>query len=193
MAFRLTVVLLTLFLFVPPGELPAQATKGSAGPDSTVRAVRRDSLLAPDSSLGDYMQRRERFSYPATSRQDPFDSPFGKNRDSRGPAGPGLADMELTGVLYSPDGLSVAIMNLPGGSSFLLREGDYLGAAEVGLIEKARIHFRIKEYGLVRTVVKDLKPLVEGADGKSPEQAGGGGRQQESRPVDESGGPAPRK
>ncbi|MCE5271015.1 hypothetical protein LLH00_06990 [bacterium] len=188
--------LLTVCLGLAPlAAAPDKADSlAAARPDSVVQVVRRDSLLTPDSSFSDYFIRRERFNYPATSRQDPFNSPFGKNRTGEG-LGPSLSDMELTGVLFSPDGASVAILGLPDGGSYILHEGDWLGVAEVSLIEKTRIHFRIREYGVLRTLVKDLKPLVEDNNGKSPEDAGSGGRQQqESRPADsESGGPPPRR
>ncbi len=191
----MTAALLSCLWLATLAASPSAADSlAAARPDSTVQVVRRDSLLTPDSSFSDYFIRRERFSYPATSRQDPFNSPFSKNRAGEG-LGPSLSEMELTGVLFSPDGSSVAILGLPDGGSYLLHEGDWLGVAEVSLIEKTRIHFRIREYGVLRTLVKDLKPLVEDNNGKSPEDAGGGGRQQqESRPADaESGGPPPRR
>lgn len=193
-ACRASLIVTVCLWLAPAAAAFAAADSLAAVRDSLVQVVRKDSLLTPDSSLSDYFVRRERFSYPATSRQDPFNSPFGKNRPGES-LGPSLADMQLTGVLYSPDGMSVAILSPPAGGSFLLHEGDWLGIAEVSLIEKTRIHFRIREYGVLRTLVKDLKPLVEDDNGKSPEDAGGGGRQQqESAPaVDESGGPPPRR
>lgn len=177
---------LCLALTLTPAFLAAQTTA-----DSAASVARGDTLLVPDSSFSDYLLRRERFNYPVTTRKDPFDSPFGRARADIA-RGPGLDEIELTGVLYSPDGLSVAILALPGGDSFLLHEGDYLGTAVVSLIEMRRVHFRISEYGVVRTLVKDLKPLVEGEDVTTRGKAGGDDRRQESGPSDGESGDDPR-
>ena len=86
---------LCLALLLLPAVMAAQAPADSAAP-----AARRDSPQAQDSSFTDYLMRRERFNYPATTRKDPFNSPFGKIRPGDKP-GPTLAEIELTGVLYS--------------------------------------------------------------------------------------------
>jgi hypothetical protein len=168
----------------------------TARADSLARLARADSSLMLDSahSAGDYLIRREQYLYPPTRRSDPFALPFGKAAAGESPM-PTLEEIDLTGVLFSPDGRSMAIMLLPSGRSFLLREGDQLGSAEVFRIERSRVHFRIRNFGTVSTAIKELKPLVEGKDGTSPEKAGEANRQQEEvRPGnDESGGPAPER
>ena len=179
---------------------PADTTRRGGKPDSAAAAARRDSALARvDSGLilgkklatGDYLSQREHFSYPQTSREDPFNFPMAKNAKND-VLGPSISDLLLTGVLYTADGPRIAILTSPSGDSFLLREGDMLGVAELSLIEPTNITFRIREFGQVREFFLELKPLAEEKDGKSPEAAGGVIRQEETQEKsDESGGAPP--
>ena len=180
---------------------PADTAARGGKPDSAAAAAgRRDSILARvDSALilgkklitGDYLSQREHFSYPQTSREDPFNFPMSKNAQAD-VLGPSISDLLLTGVLYTTDGPRIAILASPAGESFLLREGDMLGVAELSLIEPTNITFKIREFGQVREFFLELKPLAEEKDGKSPEAAGSGIRQEETQEKsDESGGPPP--
>jgi len=178
-------VMLVLAAF---GRLEAQSKSArsadkAAGVDSVAGAEVSDSVSRPaiaDSSLiledelsaKDYMEQRERFFYPRTRREDPFDFPFGKMKPGEEQQY-GLGDLELTGVLFSPDGRSVAILSVATGEkaggekqskegrSFLVRVGDTIARAEVVMIEANRIHFKVQQYGIVQHIVKELKPLVE--------------------------------
>ncbi|MEA1997284.1 MAG: hypothetical protein U9N45_06570, partial [Gemmatimonadota bacterium] len=135
-------------------------------------------LFGKKQSAKDYMTKREHFSYPHTRKNDPFDFPLSETGPTED-TGPKLGEVELTGVLYSPGGRSLAIMITPEGDSFILREGDMIGLAEVTMIDPSSITFSIKEYGRVRTFVKELKPLMEEKNGKSPSAAGSSGERQE--------------
>jgi len=177
--------LLLMFFCAAGMVLPQQESSKAARADSVASASRTDSILArTDSALilkealsaEDYLRRREHYSYPRTRQQDPFNFPFSRTGEKES-LGPSLDQLELTGVLYSPDGRSIAIMSTvseggeaggSGGGSFLLHEGDILGLAEVILIEPHAIKFRIKEYGQVREIIKELKPLSEEQDAQSP-------------------------
>ncbi|MEA2063999.1 MAG: hypothetical protein U9P14_09905 [Gemmatimonadota bacterium] len=191
-------ILALALVAVAPGPLhalpqgPANGSPDSlqAG-DSTKILAAADSSMVLDKKLSavDYMENRERFFYPHTRRSDPFDFPLAEVKQDLGPA---LADLELTGVLFSPDGRSLAILSIvdkedtkgsaqeggkqtQGGKSFLVRVGDMVGRAEVIMIEADLIRFRIREYGIVRSIVKELKPFVEEYDGEPSEQPGPGG------------------
>ncbi len=176
MALRNCTVLVSLLalFFIAAISLPAQEKKNQPG-DSLSRAVsaaaaaKADSVLArADSSLvikknlsaDNYLSKREQFFYPETRRSDPFNIPFVKLGGSA-MLGQNIDSLLLAGVIYSPEGRSVAIMELPDGRTTLIHEGDILGLAEVVLIETSRITFRISEYGLVHTIIKELKPLVD--------------------------------
>ncbi|MFH1071772.1 MAG: hypothetical protein V1794_19295 [Candidatus Glassbacteria bacterium] len=191
--------ILLLAVAVVPALAAAPADSSAA--DTSRAAVRPDSGLGRHDStmmLGErysgenYLARRERFSYPRTNRSDPFDFPMGE--EALKTLGPALNDLQLTGILYTPDGPRIAILLTTSGESFLLHEGDRLGTAELSLIEPSIITFVIREYGLVREFVIELKPLAEGTNGSESSNAGNGGRQEETgRAADESGGPAPKK
>ena len=151
----------------------ANSTAGAEVTDSTSGLPGADSSLILDKKLSaeDYMESREKFSYPHTRREDPFELPF-KEQEPGKKLAPTLNEIELTGVLFSPDGRSVAIMSVvagkegsKGGTSFLVRVGDMIGKAKVVMIEAKQIRLRIVEYGIVRNIVKELKPLVEEKDG----------------------------
>ena len=105
--------------------------------------------------------------------------------------GPSISDLLLTGVLYTTDGPRIAILASPAGESFLLREGDMLGVAELSLIEPTNITFKIREFGQVREFFLELKPLAEEKDGKSPEAAGGAIRQEETQEKSDASGGTP--
>ena len=67
-----------------------------------------------------------------------------------------------------------------------------LGIAEVLSIQRTSLTFRMREFGQVRNIVIELKPLAEENDVKSLEAAGGVSRQVETQEeYDESGGPPP--
>ena len=159
--------------------------------DSTLARTDSALVLEKELSAQDYMSQREKFNYPRTSREDPFNFPMGKAVPSE-VFGPVISELQLTGVLYTPYGPKIAIMSMPEGDSFLLREGDMLGIAAVVSIQKTSITFRIREFGQVRDIVIELKPLAEENDAQSPEAAGAGSRQVETQEeYDESGGPPP--
>jgi len=159
--------------------------------DTTLAKADSALVLEKELSAEDYLSRREKFAYPRTSRYDPFDFPMGKAVPSE-VFGPIISELLLTGVLYTPLGPRIAIMSTPDGDSFLLLEGDVLGIAEVVSIQKTNITFRIREFGQVRDIVIELKPLAEENDVQSPEAARGSSRQVESQEeYDESGGPPP--
>ncbi len=162
----------------PDKKAEANSTAGAEVTDSTSGLPGADSSLILDKKLSaeDYMESREKFSYPHTRREDPFELPFEEQEPGK-EAAPTLNEIELTGVLFSPDGRSVAIMSTvagkgggeggaaKAGASFLVRAGDMIGKAKVVMIEAKQIRLRIVEYGIVRNIVKELKPLVEEKDG----------------------------
>jgi hypothetical protein len=213
--FRLTIK--TIILIALPVVLAVQGLsaeqagkkKGisALGTKLAARLTNPDSsgLLKGAKSASDYLERRERFFYPQTRRDDPFNLPFNKEESGRAKE-PGLGELELTGVLFSRDGRSVAILGMAtsggkqegskGGASFLVRVGDVVGGAEVIMIESKRIHLKVIEYGIVRNIVKELKPLVEERTNELSKPADDGGDQagQSQADIDEYGGrPPPRR
>ena len=176
-------VLAIALVLTGPGRLRAQkkpAADSSAGSsiEKTIsRLAKRDSSLMLDKKLSaeDYMERREKFFYPHTRREDPFEFPFTRSKESVGTQ-PKLGEIELVGVLFSQDGRSIAIMAVQDTVNFLVRVGDKIDRAEVVMIEATRIHLRVSEYGQVRNIIKELKPLVEANNAKISQQAGGSGR-----------------
>ncbi len=180
MVFRLaTLAIIALLLPAVAAAQQASADSTAARADSGLAAVDSTMVLGRSTAGESYLAGRERFSYPRTGRSDPFNLPLGQTGGEI--MGPSLSDLLLTGVLYTPDGPRIAILGLSSGESFLLHEGDRMGGAELVLIEKKYVMFSISEFGRVRDYVIELKPLAEGNNGKSPEIAGNGGRQGESK------------
>ncbi|MBN2287995.1 MAG: hypothetical protein JXQ83_01585 [Candidatus Glassbacteria bacterium] len=164
---------------------------GAAATDSLARRTDADSsrLLQGVMSAADYLENRERFFYPHTRREDPFSFPFSKAQPGKKGEGLSLGELELTGVLFSPDGRSVAILGTAsdkqsggkeeskGGMSILVRTGDMISGAEVVMIEAKRIHFLVREYGIERRITIELKPLMEEKANEPSRPAGGSGGQ----------------
>jgi hypothetical protein len=174
-----------------PAGKAADSLSAVSKADSTLARTDSALVLEKELSAQNYMSQREKFNYPRSSREDPFNFPMGKATPSD-VFGPIISELLLTGVLYTSYGPKIAIMSMPNGDSFLLREGDMLGIAEVISIQKISITFRMREFGQVRDIVIELKPLAEENDAQSPEAAGAGSRQVETQEeYDESGGPPP--
>ena len=198
--FKAAVLIVLLSLTARAQTAEKKSLTGGAVPDSAAAQSVDSTLAGADSSLilgkgfsaMDYMTRREKFNYPRTSRNDPFNFPMGKEVPSD-VFGPVINELLLTGVLYTPYGPKIAIMSTPEGQSFLVHEGDMLGIAEVVLIDRKQVTFRISEFGQVRDIVIELKPLSEEENAESAEAAGAQRRQGESREYDETGGPRPRR
>jgi len=197
-------ITITLLLFAASFAATARDTekKAAAGQaadsvsavskaDTTLTKADSALLLEKKLSAQDYMSRRKKFNYPRTSQEDPFDFPMGKTATSE-VLGPIISELMLTGVLYTLHGPRIAIMSTPTGDSFILHEGDMLGIAEVLSIQRTSLTFRMREFGQIRDIVIELKPLAEENNVKSPEAAGGVSRQVETQEeYDESGGPPP--
>lgn len=188
MVFRLATLTIITFLLpaIAAAQQAAADTASAARADSGLAAVDSAMVLKQGSAGESYLAGRERFSYPRTGRNDPFDLPLDRGEKIPGPS---LSDLLLTGVLYTPDGPRIAILGLASGESFLIHEGDRMGGAELVLIEKKYVMFNISKFGRVRDYVIELKPLAEGNDVESPINAGNGGRQQESEASSEGGSP----
>ena len=198
----LKTLLASLLLWLAAAGLPGAQKADSTAADTAKAAVRPDSglgrhdstlILEEKYSSENYLARREQFNYPRTGRSDPFDFPMGKATQGE-LLGPTLSELELTGVLYAPDGPRIAILSTSTGDNLLLHEGDRLGVARLSLIEPTYINFVISEFGQVREYVIELKPLVEGTDGSSSSKAGNGGRLEETgQQSNEGGGPPPKE
>jgi hypothetical protein len=193
MAARITSALISLLLVAATltAQQDSTAADSSAGEaDSSLARVDSTMVTGETTAGEDYMAVRESYRYPRTGRNDPFNLPIGQTNTEV--LGPVLSELKLTGVIYTPDGPRIAILGQDSGESFLIREGDRLGVAELVLIEKTYVMFSIEEFGRVRDYVIELQPLLEEKDGQSPINAGNGGRQEESEEqADRSQGGSP--
>ena len=102
---------------------------------------------------------REVFVYPATSRRDPFESLA--DRDDLGPR---FEELTLTGIIYNPDGGSVALLAASNGRRYRVRRGDVIGNARVLDISPDRVLFSVETFGAARQETLERKKKKEGAE-----------------------------
>ena len=123
-------------------------------------AARRDSAKSSSSTsvatrgaAGEMTFLREVYSYPGTTRRDPFLSLL-KSGDLR----PLLSDLKLVTVLYDPTGRnSVAIMrDLSTKDQYRVKVGQQIGRMRVIQIQPRQLVFTIEEFGYSRQEILAL-------------------------------------
>lgn len=131
---------------------PEDTAAADTAPGGAARAeAAGDTAVAPgDTSV---VYRREVFDYPVGQRRNPFE-PVDAGED----AGPRLEDLTLTGILYSPDAGSVAVLIQPDtGRRYRLRPGDRIGDARLLNVTADRAVFRVEAFGFNRRTVLRLQ------------------------------------
>ncbi|MFQ5745602.1 MAG: hypothetical protein ACE5HF_00110 [Gemmatimonadota bacterium] len=124
-----------------PGSLVAQATNSGAGGAGETEA---------DTSI---VLRREVFNYPSSGRQDPFQAP-----DASSVLGPRFEDLELSGVIYSPDAGSMAVLvDRTSLKRYRVWEGDLVGDARLVEVRPSEAVFRVTVFGVSRTEILHVK------------------------------------
>lgn len=95
------------------------------------------------------LPREPPFIYDPEDRRDPFVSPFEKVKEERGPRPSGIAgmsvdDLDLTGIVTTPDRGGVAYVTGSDGRGYLLRVGEGIYRARIIAIdaEAGTITFR---------------------------------------------------
>ena len=102
---------------------------------------------------------REVYQYSAAGRRDPF-----RPLTSDNSAGPLFAELQLTGILFSPvPSESRVTFRDASKKQYRLRRGDSVGNATVVDIGRTRVVFSIREFGMTRTESLELKLTPEGA------------------------------
>ncbi|HEX7118721.1 MAG TPA: hypothetical protein VF212_08040 [Longimicrobiales bacterium] len=133
--------LLSIFAAAPAA---AQQTATKAAPPAAEEPLRLE---------------REVFVYPLEGRRDPFESLA--NRDDLGPR---FEELSLGGIIYNPDGGSVALLTTSDGRIYRVRRGDVVGNARVLDISQNRVVFAVETFGVVRQETLERKKR-EGVDG----------------------------
>jgi hypothetical protein len=95
---------------------------------------------------------REYFVYPTRTGRDPFTSLAAQSG-----MGPRFEDLELLGVIHSPDGQSVVLLGEEGGRIHRARRGQVVGNARVITIAPMRVVFAVENFGVVRQEILELK------------------------------------
>lgn len=122
--------------------LPGNAT-GQSSQD-------RPSGVASDSILG---YERESFEYPSAGRRNPFRPLTAFNT-----GGARFQDLEVTGIVYSPDvGSVVVIADRTNEQRYRLREGERVGTARVLEIRPDEVVFVITTFGVNRQAILRVK------------------------------------
>ena len=148
------VVLLVLVSVLGCTTTATQQQEQTADPDTGLAAVTPDDDPAA-ASVEEIPRERENppreqpFTYDPGNRRDPFVSPLEALEEQRGPRPSGIAgmsvdDLDLTGIVTTPDAGGVAYVTGSDGSGYLLRVGDSIYRARVLAIdaEAGTISFR---------------------------------------------------
>ena len=109
---------------------------------------------AQDSVLG---YEREVFEYPGGARRNPF-----RPLTTYAATGPRFEDLELTGIVYSPEVESVAVVaDRATERRYRLREGQRIGTARVMEIRSDEVVFGITTFGVSRQAILRVKKKRE--------------------------------
>ena len=128
-------VALPLFL---PGSVPGQSSQ------DPLRGEVSDSILGYE---------REVFEYSGGGRRNPF-----RPLTSFNAGGPRFEDLVLTGIVYSPEAGSVAVVaDRTNERRYRLREGERVGTARVLEIRPDEVVFGITTFGVSRQAILRAK------------------------------------
>ena len=138
---------LTLALLVAaPHALRAQADTSGATPPGA------DGAAAADTVDPDILQR-EQFRYRSEGRRDPF-APLSAGTE----LGPRFEDLELAGIVFSPESGSIAIMvDRATRRRYRVWEGDVVGGARLVRVRPAEVDFVVTAFGVSRQETLRLK------------------------------------
>lgn len=132
-----------------PAGAPAAVDR--ANPDTRAH-FGREPGQDPDSD-STVLYRRPSWSYPSGPMRNPFRPPSAGDR-----AGPPLERLRLSGILYSPDVGSVAVLvDDATGRRHRMREGDVLGTARLVAVRAGSVTFAVREFGMVRRVTMNVR------------------------------------
>ena len=103
---------------------------------------------------------REVFDYPGGNRRDPF-----KPLTSGDTQGPLISELTLTGIFFdrANQARSIATLRDLNKKEYRVRRGDTVGNAVVQLIDSRRVVFSVKEFGMTRQEVLEIKLPKAGA------------------------------
>lgn len=138
--------------FPAPWAIIAQA-RPPASPGAAGASASQSEANLPDEA-GEPTLDREVFVYPGGDRRDPFERPLPATS-----AGARFEDLQLVGVIHSPDGReSVALISsgtanpaaaaAAGERTFRLRQGVVLGEMRVLQVEREYVIVEIRRFGI---------------------------------------------
>lgn len=139
-----------LALRIAPLALLLAAAPAAAQQKTAAKAA-KPAAAAPPPEM-ELKFEREYYVYPTQARRDPFASLAARND-----LGPRFEDLSLQGVIYSPDGRSVALLSDGTGRIYRVRRGELVGNARVISIANMRVVFAVENFGIVRQEELELK------------------------------------
>lgn len=96
---------------------------------------------------------REVFEYPVAGRRDPFE-PLSAGEE----LGPRFEDLRLSGVIYSPERGSIAVLvDRATQRRYRVWEGDVIGGARLVRVEPDHAEFQVTVFGVSRRDTLTLK------------------------------------
>lgn len=106
---------------------------------------------------GSPVVEREVFTYPGSARRDPFEP-----LDAGEELGPRFEDLELSGIIYSPDaGSIVVLVDRATQRRYRVWRGDVIGGAELVAVRPDEAVFVVTVFGVSRQETLRLKKQKE--------------------------------
>ncbi len=138
--------LAVVLLAAAPGSLRAQADTTAATPPGVEEG-------APSDTAAEGVLRRETFRYRSGGRRDPF-APLSAGTE----LGPRFEDLDLAGIVFSPESGSIAIMvDRATRRRYRVWEGDVVGGAKLVRVRPAEVDFVVTAFGVSRHETLRLK------------------------------------
>ena len=141
---------LVIALAVTLAVAPPVRAQDPSGPDAAAPAIDTSSVLM-----------REVFTYPRGDRRDPFE-PLSAHDD----LGPQFRDLDLAGIIYSPELGSVAVLvDRATHRRYRLWKDDVIGGAKLIEVRPTEAVFTVTVFGVSRQETLRVETLEKEQDG----------------------------
>jgi hypothetical protein len=126
-----------------------------AAPGLKAQEVGQDPVTAVDTAQTAPTVERETFSYVAGGRRDPF-----RPLEAGDELGPRFEDLQLSGIIYSPDAGSVVVLvDRSTQRRYRIWEGDTVGGAQLLDVTPDEAIFVVTVFGVSRQETLRLKNM----------------------------------
>ena len=127
----------------------------SGAPELMAQTAEQDPVTEVDRAQTAPALERETFSYVAGGRRDPF-----RPLEAGAELGPRFEDLELSGIIYSPEAASVVVLvDRSTQRRYRVWEGDIVGGAQLLDVTPDEAIFVVTVFGVTRQETLRLKNM----------------------------------